>query len=147
MKRSWISLAILLIGLTGRASSEDQSLITRVMDGKSGTPVTNERLLVFGGSDAAQLRAHQKHFEIFTDDKGDASLKLPHSENVAVIQVWADFMTLCQDKPNLQQFAVADVLQHGLVAPNTCSKTKGTAEQGVFKVYVRHSSLVDEMKR
>jgi hypothetical protein len=146
MYRNICLLTMLSIILSGETFAQDIQIKIRAIDGKSGKPLANQRLVIFGGESAEAATFHHTAFDITTDEKGMAELKFS-PEKTSWIQVWADGMTLCQSKPNLNSFSVKTILNTGLSAPNSCSSLVQADAPGHFIIYARSSTLSEKMAR
>jgi len=129
-----------------QAPATQASVVILVLDGKTGEPIPDHRLLIFGGNSRENLHVHQMHFDLTTDKQGKAVLDLSNRD-AAFVQVWVDDMTLCQNKPNLQEFDIALIERSGLAAPNTCGKINEPAKPGMVTIYARHPTVLEQMKR
>jgi hypothetical protein len=138
-----------LLAITSAASmvAQDAKVTIQALNGKDGRPLKNQRLLIFGGETAEGPRFHDEAFDLTTDENGFADLKFDPAKTLW-IQVWADYMTLCQTKPNLNSFSMATILKIGLSGPNNCrSLVPLTTTPGRFTVFARPSSLREKMDR
>jgi hypothetical protein len=100
----------------------------------------------FGGASAKTATLQRTTFETITNNDGMAELAFD-STKTSWIQVWADGLTLCQNKPNFQSFSVEIILEKGVSAPNTCSSVATTDRPGQFTVFARTASLKEKMNR
>jgi hypothetical protein len=145
--KTLLQLALLTVPtLHVQAPATQASVLILVLDGKTGEPIPDHRLLIFGGDSREKLHVHQMHFELTTDKQGQAVLDLSHRD-VAFVQVWVDDMMLCQNKPNLQEFDIALIDRIGLSTPNTCGKINEPAKPKMVTIYARHPTVLERMKR
>lgn len=139
-------VSLLTLSLAGEVVAQDREIKIQAIDGKNGKPIPHQRLVIFGGESAEAPRFHRTAFELTTDDAGIAEMKFSLG-NTSWIQVWADGMTLCQSKPNLNSFSVDTILTAGLSTPNSCGSLRKNLTPGTFTVYARPSSLREKMER
>jgi hypothetical protein len=132
--------------LAASAMAQVKEITIQALDGKTGKPLANQRLLVFAGDTAEAATFHHQDFVLTTDTGGRAKLPIT-SPGTKWIQVWADGLTLCQTKPNSLSFKVETIATLGLSAPNTCSPLAQAPKSGVFIVFARESTLSEKMAR
>jgi hypothetical protein len=113
-----------------------QTITLKAVNGKNGKPLANQRLIVFAGSNAEEVRFQKHAYEIRTNGAGIASLMV---EDPAIkrIQVWADYQHLCQATPNLRSFDLAEIASTGLSTPNDCGSIVQKIMPGVLTVFAR----------
>ncbi len=121
-------------------------LTIRALDGRNGLPIKGAHLLVFAGETGEQVRQHAQHFDLQTDQNGDAQLTLK-SDLLKFVQVWIDGKTLCQSRPNYVSFSVEQAVVKGLLAPNTCSHLARPTEPGELLIFARPATLREKMAR
>jgi hypothetical protein len=143
LKAPTIFLAFIL---AASAMAQVKEITLQALDGKTGKPLANQRLLVFAGDTAEAATFHHQNFVLTTDAAGKAQLPIA-SMDTKWIQVWADGLTLCQTKPNSLSFKVETISTVGLSAPNTCSPLLQAPKSGVFIVFARESTLSEKMAR
>ena len=131
-----LATKVILAAILVCQSALAQTIRIRAVNGKDGKPLPNQRLLVFAGTDADEVRFQQHAYELRTNADGFATLVIP---DVAVrrIQVWADFQHLCQLTPNLRSFDLAQIGLTGLNTPNNCGSIKAEAVPGLLTVFAR----------
>jgi hypothetical protein len=139
-------LALLAIASVAVAIAQNTEIKIEALDGKSGKPLANQRLVIFGGESAEAATFHHTAFDVTTDERALADLKFDPAKT-RWIQVWTDGMTLCQSKPNVRSFSVDTILTTGLSAPNTCGSLVHVATPGHFTVFARPASLREKMSR
>jgi len=128
------------------AQSADRTIRIEALDGRSGKPITNTHLLVFAGGTVEELRQHSEHFDLHTDQNGNAELVMT-SERLRFVQVWVDGKTLCQSRPNSVSLSVEQALAKGLLAPNECGNLRVSSAPGQLFVFARPATLREKMGR
>jgi len=144
--RPLAACVLFLTTLSLSAQDIPKTLTILLVNGKTGKPMKNERLLAFFGSSAHDVRMEKGFLDPHTNADGEATLRLDEP-NLAHLQVWADFRTLCQDDPNDRSFSVADIMKNGMQSPNNCGKIVIANSPGRLIVYARHSTFREEMAR
>lgn len=128
------------------AEAQNTSVKIQAYNGKTGAPLTKQRLLVFAGASQQDAAFHQRNFDLTTDAVGQATLLLD-SANVQWIQVFPDYLILCQSTPNARSFNVSAIVATGLSSPNTCSRLTKPNQAGSFIVFARPATLAEKMRR
>jgi hypothetical protein len=128
--------ALLLVVYCSIALGQSSDITIQALNGKSGKPMVHQRLVIFGGKTAPGASFQQTHFDVTTDDRGFANLAYDPATTLW-IEVFADFQTLCHNKPNLVQFSVEQILRGGLSSPNNCSSITAERKPGQFTVFAR----------
>jgi hypothetical protein len=131
---------------TASSLAQATEIIIQALDGKSGKSLPHQRLLIFGGESAEAPRFHDTSFEAITDEEGLAKLSFDLAKT-SWIQVWVDYRSLCQTKPNLNSFSVQNILATGASSPNNCKSLAQTTVPGRFVVYSRSSSIGEKIGR
>ena len=135
----------MLIGVFSIAGVAQSSEITiHALNGKDGKPLVHQRLLVFGGKTAEAASHQETDFDVTTDVNGFARVVFDPAKT-RWIEVFADFLTLCYDKPNLVQFSVDTISSTGLASPNHCGKIMPLVKPGQFTVFARPATLREKM--
>ena len=137
--RSLLLAALLLCAPTLLAQT---TITIRVLDGKAGTPVAHQRLLVFSGETNEGARFHERSGELTTGNDGTGSINLDSTTHFLL--VYPDFMTGCSAK--LEYFRVDDIARTGVVSQNNCSKLPSSqAKPGELILYIRKPTLREKM--
>lgn len=135
---------IMFCALTVAGASAQQAYFSiRLVNGKTGQSLGGIRLLVFGGSTPEGARFQDHSFTVTTNKDGVAQFQ--DTASVSWVQVFADGLTLCQDKPNLHSFSVEEIVKRGVVTPNKCGKLNITPTSGYITVAARPSSFMEKM--
>jgi len=134
------------VGVPPVAKAQDAHVVLRILDGRNGKPLVNQRLLVFAGKTLEAVRQHENKFELVTGKNGMADLRIPSPE-IKQIQVWVDFRVLCQSKPNTRSFSIAKILSKGVSTPNECGPQRVQPAPGQFIVFARPSHFWEKMRR
>jgi hypothetical protein len=117
-------------------SALSQTIRLRAVNGKNGKPLARQRLLVFAGRNADEVRLHKHVYDLKTDDDGLVTLAIDDGA-IKRIQVWADFQHLCQSTPNLRSFDIGEVASIGLSTPNDCGSISPKLVPGLLTVFAR----------
>ena len=121
-----------------------QKLKIVVLNGKTGKPIQNSRLLIFQGETSDEVKQHARDStDLFTNDKGIAIL--PIQSTISDVQVWVDFMTQCEKSPNAATLNIPAALEHGVISENSCGSIKVSAEPGKIVVFARKPTLRERM--
>lgn len=137
---------LLLMGAGVSPSSAvtgNAKIVVSAVDGRTGRPLTNQHVLLFGGPSVEAAREQQQHYELLTDSEGKATLAL--GPETQWIQVWVDWHVLCVPKNPV--FSVADILSLGVKAPNTCGSTSERATPGRLVVFARPEHFWEKMRQ
>jgi len=102
--------------------------------------------LVFAGSTVEELRQHSQHFDLHTNQSGNAELVLT-SGSIKFVQVWVDGKTLCQSKSNAVPLSVEQILAKGPLAPNECGNLRLSSARGQLVVFARPATPREKMAR
>ena len=141
--RAIVTLALaILFGFSAHA--QDTKLTLVVVDGRNGKPMPAQRLLVFVVESQDDVRLHKDSLDVTTDKDGVAILAITHA-NIQWIQVFIDFRTLCQSKPNLQSFNVGEIVLSGMATPNTCGVFRRDVAPSHLIVFARPATLREKM--
>lgn len=124
------------------AAATAQDIRVRLLDGKTGRPIANTRLLIFGTNSSTD--PHEFSFARGTDDHGEAILPADQLHG-RFLQVFTDFMTDCVSNPNRSALSVEAIHAKGLVRENTCSKLSATAHPHELVVFARKPTLREKM--
>ena len=135
MKKGLIETIIFAAALLCQ-SALSQTVTLKAVNGKTGKPLTNQRLVVFAGSNAEDVRFQKHVYDLKTDGAGLASLTVGDPD-IKRVQVWVDFQHLCQATPNLRSFDLAEIALTGLSTPNDCGSVTLKITPGVLTVFAR----------
>ena len=130
-RNAWILAVILFC-----QAALSQTIRLRALNGKNGKLLAHQRLVVFAGGDADEVRLHKRVYDLKTDADGLATL-LVDDAAIKRIQVWADFQHLCQSTPNFRSFDIGEIASTGLSTPNDCGSAPAKTEPGVLTVFAR----------
>jgi hypothetical protein len=139
-----IYLFAVIGGFSAAGFAQSSEMTIHALNGKDGRPLVRQRLLILGGKTAKAARLDETHFEVTTDEKGLAKMYFDPA-TTRWIEVFADFMTLCDSKPNLVQFSVDAILSTGVAAPNNCGTVLQQLKPGEFTVFARPPTLREKM--
>ena len=116
----------------------------QLLNGKSGKPLTGQRILIFGGSTPEEAGFHETHFEVKTDATGLARITFDPKQT-QFIEVFVDFMTVCDTKGNKPTFDVKAIVETGFAESNTCGSAKAKLQPGRLVVFARSPTLREKM--
>jgi hypothetical protein len=140
-----LSLFVVLVGMMTGSLAQNRQIVVQAVDGRSGKPLANQRLLVFGGDSARAVRRQEEQYVVVTDNGGLATLTL--TPETQWLQVWIDWHVLClSEPPNSKSFPVADIMATGLNTPNTCSSVSQKATPGHLVVFARPMHFWEKMR-
>jgi hypothetical protein len=139
-----ILTASLVFLLTGMVHAQSMKLTVAAFDGKSGKPLSAQRLLVFMGNTQEEVSLHIRSLSLTTGKDGLAVLDIDDSQN-QWIQVLVDFHTLCQTTPRAPSLSVREIVATGLSTPNTCGSFKQETSPTRLNVYARSPTLREKM--
>lgn len=133
-------LVLLLMSFYRVAGSSPIEL--HVVDGKSGKPLSNARILV-GQSESKSKIDASDHFEVRTNERGVAVLSsgLRHW-----IRIWVEWHALCQPKSDQAIYDTALVRSQGIVGSNSCGSATARAIPNTLYVFVQDESLTEKMR-
>lgn len=127
-------------GLNSRRETDDSSVGSlreqdvriRVLDGRSGHPISDEHVQVWFNSIKGPA------LDLPTDKDGYAALSL--SQGVESLFIFTDFYYDCRPfRKNVSKpsYAVAEILKTGVVAENVCGKFTTEPKRGELTFFVR----------
>lgn len=138
---SRLFLALLLVPLSWFAAGPQVSapktggldvLITiKVLNGKSGKPVWRESPNVYIGDSIQNVNPR-------TDRHGQAKLRIP--ANAETIKISPNWGHECRPVTTPPSYSVAEILQKGIVAQNSCGVATVSPMPGVLVFYERPST-------
>jgi hypothetical protein len=127
------------------ALCQQRSIVIKAVNGKTGKPIANQRLLIWGGkSEQDAMHKVQQLDDVSTGADGTAVFAID-SDTTGWIQVWADRLTLCQDNPNSRAFSIGKTIQTGESSPNNCGGAPAKNTPGTFVVFAREPTLREKM--
>lgn len=135
---SMLGLAMLV--LTAGASAEP--IIIRVVDGRNGHPITDEKLQLWFNSQSGSAMS------IATDEQGVA--KVDASAGAALLvsaNLYGDCRYSKQTGPERPTYPVSDIVRSGVLGANTCGKLKLSPTPGELIFFVRPEHWWEGMKR
>jgi hypothetical protein len=121
----------------------------RVLNGKNGTPMRNEKVAVYvkpEGYSGREDRIPQQ--EYWPDINGNVSLQVDSGAEVYVTPEWWD---PCQpvDPSHVPFVPVAKIVEEGYAAPNNCGRgrTETKIVRGTLIIFARKPSLIEQINR
>ncbi len=142
MKNSLLALALaILLGLfSSPLYAQSVSINLEAINGKDGKTMPHQRLLVFMGDSQEDVRFHKYSQDVTTDEHGNAVLQIPRA-TIQWMQVFVDYRTLCQAKPNLRSFSLAKIVESGEATPNDCGSLRKDPKPNQLVVFARPATL------
>lgn len=142
----WIGLIAIIVqaGLLS-TMAQDNKVTIQVLNGKNGKPIVNQHLLIFEGGSQEEARRHKSHIELRTDAEGKATFSPEPTDNY--IQVWVDWHILCQKKPNVNVYSMADIINSGLTTGNSCGRIERPVIPKEFLIFARPAHFWEKMSQ
>lgn len=124
---------------TGCSTLLAQSVQVRVLDGRSGARVPNEKVSVL-------VKGEKGARDYTTDSEGNFSLQVDPS---ALIWVATEWRVTCRHTAHgtIPFVPVATIMQQGLTDENTCGQAKSETVKGKLVIFARKSSFFENFKR
>jgi hypothetical protein len=143
LRRTLLPVFLLLAGIAASA----QNITVHAVNGKTGQPLAEVRLLVFAFNGTSYAGSeNSKSFDLHTDRNGVAAIRPDQIEGADHLQIWADFMTRCVNGINSTAISLKDILTSGLTDTNTCSKKIAAKPMpGTLTIYAREATLLEKM--
>jgi len=142
----WVCLLASSAYFASSAFAQRIEITIRALNGKTDSPLANQRLVIFAGESAEAATFHRSAIDAQTDKNGLVVIPVVLAKT-SWIQVWVDGLTLCQSQPNRKSFSVDMILSSGLSAPNNCGSPAQTTAAGQFTVYARPATFSEKMAR
>jgi hypothetical protein len=123
------------------------SIIIRMLDSRTGTPILNEELRVY-----VDHASRTNSFYIKPNKLGESEFDLEVQNTAIAVHdetpPWGRINCDSNKDRTYQQhwYSVADILKTGVVAPNRCNQRKATAKPGEFIFFVRYGSWWEKFK-
>jgi hypothetical protein len=130
------ALAILL--LTVGPTTNAQALRIQILYGKTGKPISNNRVVLMGESDS---KGSSELGTFFTDADGVLTASQIDPQNRSVI-VYTEWHQPCSKNRN---FSIANIVSKGVVSENSCKKLDRTAPPGTLILFVRDETFFEKM--
>jgi hypothetical protein len=138
-----VLIVVLILGAT--AIAQNVEIVLQAVNGKNGKAIANHRLIVSTGVPGESARSWVPNGDLTTDKEGLATLMISAADT-KWIQVWADFLSLCQSDPNGHLFSVSTIISKGLSAPNNCGPLRLKDTPGHFVVFARPATFIEKMR-
>ena len=143
--RMCVYALLVLMGAGQAATAGNNQIVVQAVDGRTGKPIENQHLLLFGGKSEEAAKQHKQHYELVTGRDGSATLSL--APETQWLQVWMDWHVLCQSEPKSKAFPVREILVSGLSTPNTCGSASEKARPGHLVVFARPAHFWEKMRQ
>jgi hypothetical protein len=136
MRLKWICTALLFVSC---ASVSAETIRVRVLDARSGRPVSGEKVNVH----VQGVRGDVTHT---TDGNGTFAVDLSKDAEVGLGTEWR---VTCLDKKSKAQamFSATEILRSGVVEPNTCGKARTELIPGTITIFTRKATFFENMAR
>ncbi len=136
--------ALILAALTPQQHESASPQITvLLLNGATGAPLSQARLLFFTGDTAEEVSRHAVNFTAETDQNGVALLAPVQGES-AELQVFPEALHPCHPPTT---FNISLILTQGLIAPNTCGTVLVKPEPGRLILFARRETLREKLAR
>jgi hypothetical protein len=137
--RALIAAVLVVFGGTVLCAQE---IRIRVVDGRNGHPIGDERVnVLFDAERSARL--------VPTDRSGVATVNLG-TDDVETIRITSDYYMPCQPHPKDSPFvsySIKEVLQSGIASSNLCGKIEGSPKPGELIFFVRPRSFLERLRQ
>lgn len=132
-------VCLAVLAAPGLQAAQAQSIQVRVLDGKSGRRIPNEKVSVL-------IKGEKAAREYKTDDEGDFTLPIDSSADIFVATEWR--VTCRTVKPGVIPYvSVATIMQEGVTLQNTCGRAKSETIKGKLVIFTRKASFFENFKR
>ena len=134
--------ALWVVALLACPLVKAQQILIRVVDGRNGHPISDEKLQLWFNSQSGSAMS------ISTDKQGVAKVDAPSG---AALLLSANLYVECryskQTGPERPTYPVSDILRSGVLGANTCGKLKLSPTPGELVFFVRPEHWWEGMKR
>jgi len=138
-QRAW---ALIFVVLLSSPLMKAQQVLIRVLDGRNGHPISDEKLQLWFNSQSGSAMS------ISTDKQGVAKVDAPSGAALLVsANLYVDCRYSKQTGPERLTYPVSDILHSGVLAANTCGKLKLSPTPGELIFFVRPEHWWEGMKR
>lgn len=120
--------------LTDEGAPRDSKITIHALDGRTGTPIRHEHLLIFLSNNKDAPEA--SHIDRTTDANGEVVLNANEVPS-RYIQVWVDWHILCVKHANQIVYQVSEVTASGILAPNRCGHLNIKLHPGDLYIFAR----------
>jgi 5-hydroxyisourate hydrolase-like protein (transthyretin family) len=120
--------------LTSEEAPVSDKITIHALDGRTGTPIKNEHLLIFLSND--KNTPEESHIDRTTNIDGDIVLNA-NEVPFRYMQVWVDWHILCEKDPNQIVYQVSEVTASGILAPNRCGHVNVKLHPGDLYIFAR----------
>lgn len=125
---SMLGLAMLVLP----AGASAEPITIRVVDGRNGHPITDEKLQLWFNSQSGSAMS------ISTDKQGVAKVDAPAGAALLVsANLYVDCRYSKQTGPERPTYPVSDIVRSGVLAANTCGKLKLSPTPGELIFFAR----------
>ena len=140
--RLWLASILGLAMLVIPATVSAEPITIRVVDGRSGHPITDEKLQLWFNSQSGSAMS------ISTDKQGVARVDAPSAAALLLsANLYVDCRYSKQTGPERPTYPVSEIVQSGVLAANTCGKLKLSPTPGELIFFVRPEHWWEGMKR
>lgn len=134
--------ALMFVVLLTSPLMKAQQVLIRVVDGRNGHPISDEKLQLWFNSQSGSAMS------ISTDKQGVAKVDAPSGAALLVsANLYIDCRYSKQTGPERPTYPVSDILRSGVLAANTCGKLKLSPTPGELIFFVRPEHWWEGMKR
>lgn len=137
--KSIVWSVVITFAALGLQATQAQSIQVRVLDGKSGKRIPNEKVSVL-------IKGEKAAREYKTDDEGDFTLPIDPSAEIFVATEWR--VTCRALKPGVIPYIpVATIMREGVTVQNTCGRAQSETIKGKLVIFTKKASVFDNFKR
>ena len=138
-----VALFVLLLSAAGSVGAQQVEILIKLVNGKSGRAVTDEKLNVFVTHSGAMGEDHL----LSPDKAGYIRLKVDPADAVSVAtNLYVD----CRNNPAHAKdnpYSVSTILSHGIVPANLCSRQPDpTPVPGQIIIFERSATFLEGMR-
>ena len=123
--------------------AEGDTLIIRLLNGKTGKPVKNSVINVW--LEDTQVAA----LNPTTDSNGEIHLRTANAQRKTLRFLPGNSVDCRYQKGQLFEpvkFPIQEILSHGVVAPNLCGNATATPSPGLLVIFVRNLTLMEKWR-
>lgn len=113
-----------------------EPITIRVLNGKSGQPMPNVRLVLLAGYQESDIRDEIWSGEVMTNEDGQVLLPRPLM-NLAFLEASLVRVKLCQHSAHGELYAIERIRRDGWNAPNRCGVVSIANAPGVLTLFAR----------
>jgi hypothetical protein len=141
---SALLLCVAFFGVVLHAGAQTAPLRVQILNGKTGRPLANQKIVVMGRDGVPSHAAHDFGSKM-TDGEGYAALPELDSP-LTEVQVFVEWHQPCS-KTGKHDFSLAKVRVSGVVSENVCRpRITMYPQAGTLIFYVREETFIEKMR-